>query len=67
MAKKKLYTKPLALLVSDDIHKKVMDICHQQELSYSEWIRDAIELKLNHEHESQCNEVRVKIGGNDNE
>jgi len=51
MAKKKLYTKPLALLVTEEVHSNIMDICDQQELSYSEWIRDAIEHKLVHEQE----------------
>jgi len=61
MAKKKLYTKPLALLVSEEIHRKVMDTCDQRELSCSEWIRDAIEHKLVHEHENQHNEVKASI------
>jgi hypothetical protein len=61
MAKKKLYTRPLALLVSDDIHRKIMDRCDQQEMSYSEWIRDAIEQKLVHEHEKQHNKIKDKM------
>jgi len=51
MAKKKLYTKPLAVMVREETHKKLMEICDKHELSFSEWIREAIEHKLDNENE----------------
>jgi len=39
MAKRKLYTKPVALLVSDEIHERILDICDKEEISISEWIK----------------------------
>jgi len=60
MAKKKLYTQPIGLLVSNDVHRKLLDLCDQQELSISEWIREAIEEKLDHEQECLTNITKIE-------
>jgi len=55
MAKRRSFTKPVALLVSDEIHKRILDICDRLEISISEWVRQAIDLKLDKEQEEPFN------------
>ena len=44
--RKKRYTQLIGLLVSEEMHKEITDICNEKELSVSQWIRAAIESKL---------------------
>ena len=46
MAKKRIYTKAVGLVVTEDVYERIQKLCDQQELSISEWLRDAIENKL---------------------
>ena len=46
MAKKRIYTKAIGLVVTEDAYEKIQNLCDQQEISISEWLRDAIEIKL---------------------
>lgn len=52
MAKKRLFTKSVALLVSDDVHEKLMTQCEKREISISEWVREAIDLKMDQEKQT---------------
>jgi hypothetical protein len=44
--KKKLFTKPVTVVVSDSTYQQIEEITTQLEISVSEWIRDAISKKL---------------------
>ena len=44
--KKRLYTKAIGIMVSKEMHKDVVHSCDVQELALSEFIREAIEVKL---------------------
>ena len=44
--RKKRYTQLIGLLVSEEMHKEITDICDEKDLSVSQWIRSAIESKL---------------------
>lgn len=46
MAKKRIYTKAVGFVVSEDVYERILNLCDQQEISISEWLRDAIEIKL---------------------
>ena len=53
MTKKRLFTKPVALLVTDNVHEKLMALCENREISISEWVREAIDLKLGQEKQAE--------------
>ena len=44
--KKKIYVKAIGIMVSTEMHKSIIQICNEQELAISEFIRAAIEMKL---------------------
>ncbi len=46
MARKKCYTRNVGILLSDVTYEKLLTICDVKEISISEWIRDAIEIKF---------------------
>ena len=47
--KKKTYIKAIGIMVSTEMHKSIIQICNEQELAISEFIRAAIEMKLTQE------------------
>lgn len=49
MARKKLYTEYIALSSTKEMREIIVKLCDEQELSISEFIRSAIELKLQQE------------------
>ena len=54
--RKKVFTRQLAVSVSDDIWVRILEITDQLEVSFSSWIRDAIEKKLALDESSQNNQ-----------
>jgi len=48
MAKRRSFTKPVALLVSDEIHEKLLNLCDQREISISEWVSDRVDTLSKH-------------------
>lgn len=44
--RKKVFTRQLAVSVSEDIWKRILDSSNEKEVSFSNWIREAIETKL---------------------
>ncbi len=44
--RKRLYTRPVTLMLSDEMYLKIEDITDKEETSFSRWIRDAIQQKL---------------------
>ena len=44
--KKKRYTKAIGLLVSNEMYERIMEICDEQEIGISEFIRDALNFRL---------------------
>jgi len=44
--KKKVFTQPISLMLSVDMFAKVEKITIEKEISFSEFIRECIELKL---------------------
>jgi len=44
--RKKIMTRQLAVSVSEETWRKILEATDQQEISFSNWIRDAIEKKL---------------------
>lgn len=47
--RKKRYTQLMGLLVSEEMHKEITELCDEKDLSVSQWIRSAIESKLSQE------------------
>ena len=43
--KKRIYTIPITALISEDMHKEMIRISDKEEISISEFIRDAIKEK----------------------
>jgi len=46
MARKKRYTEYIATSTTIEMRRTIVELCEEQERSISEWIREAIELKL---------------------
>ena len=53
--KKRLFTKAIGIMVSKEMHKDVVHYCDVQELAISEFIREAIEVKLAQESDKNEN------------
>jgi hypothetical protein len=51
--KKKLFTKPVTVVVSDSTYQQIEALTTQLEISVSEWIRNAISKKLEKQSESE--------------
>jgi len=44
--RKKIYTKMLNVLISDEMFKTIRQITDQEEVSISSWIRDAVQMRI---------------------
>ena len=44
--KKRIYSRPVSVTLSDDMFKQIYEIAEKQEISMSEYIREAIQKKL---------------------
>ena len=51
--RKRRFTKQIGLPVEQETYEEIVTLCNEQELSISQWIRDAIEMKLSQLHENQ--------------
>ncbi len=44
--KKRIFIRPVTLVVSEQVYQKLTELTHKTDCSLSEWIRDAINMKL---------------------
>lgn len=44
--RKRLFTQQLGVPVSEEIYQKIISLCDEQEVTISQWVRGAIELKM---------------------
>ena len=51
--RKKVFTRQLAVSVSEDTWVRILEFTNKEEVSFSSWIRDAIETKLTLDGSSQ--------------
>ena len=51
--RKKVFTRQLAVSVSEDTWVRILESTNEEEISFSSWIRDAIEIKLKLDGSSQ--------------
>ena len=49
--RKRFFTRPVCIVIAEETYRQIEQITDDEEISVSSWIRDAIDLKL--EHESQ--------------
>ena len=47
--RKRVYIKPIGIMVSEEMYTNILEICDQEELAISDYVRSAIELKLSQE------------------
>jgi Arc/MetJ-type ribon-helix-helix transcriptional regulator len=62
--KKKIYSRPVSVTLSDDMFNQIYVIVEREEISMSEYIREAIEEKLEVERLNECkpnNNVRENL------
>ncbi|MGP0047219.1 MAG: hypothetical protein ACLPVJ_20735 [Syntrophobacteraceae bacterium] len=45
--KKRFYIRPITVVVSESMYQQLFELTQQTDDSLSEWVRDAITLKLN--------------------
>ena len=45
--KKKILTRPVCVMLSKEMYRQITELTDQQEISVSDYIRDAIQEKLN--------------------
>jgi len=47
--KKKLYTRPVSIVMPEKMYEQISELTDQQEISVSDYIREAIQEKLSNE------------------
>jgi hypothetical protein len=57
--RKKVFTRQLAVSVSEDTWVKILESTNKAEISFSSWIRDAIETKLTLDRSSQFDQPKT--------
>ncbi len=58
--RKKIFTRQLAVSVSEDIWVRILESTNKEEVSFSSWIRDGIEKKLALEESSQNDQLNIQ-------
>jgi len=56
--KKKIYTRPISVVLSDEMFNKIKIITDQGDIGFSDYIREAIQEKLNKENESNKEDLK---------
>ena len=51
--KKRIYTKPIGIMVSEEMYSEIFEISEQNDWSLSEYIRGSIELRLVQESDKE--------------
>ena len=44
--RKRVYIKPIGIMVSEEMYTSILEICDQEELAISDYVRSALESKL---------------------
>ena len=44
--RKRIFTRQLGVPVSEEIYQKIISLCDEREETISQWVRNAIELKM---------------------
>ena len=44
--KKKIYTRPVCIMLSQEMYEQILEITEQREISVSDYIREALQEKL---------------------
>ena len=44
--RKRVYIKPIGIMVSEEMYSSILEICDQEELAISDYVRSALESKL---------------------
>ena len=57
--RKKVFTRQLAVSVSEDTWVKILESTDKEEISFSSWIRDAIEKKLTPDGSCQIDQPKT--------
>ena len=55
--RKKLYTRPVCIVIAEETYRRIEQITDDEEISISSWIRDAIDLKLKHESQDHSEPI----------
>ena len=58
--RKRVYIKPIGIMVSEEMFTSILEICDQEELAISDYVRSAIELKLSKVTENDENNISNK-------
>ena len=58
--RKNVYVKQFGIPVSEEMYSELVDLCNEHELSISEWVRGAIEMRLSQEQKKQGNQTIEK-------
>ena len=58
--RKRVYIKPIGIMVSEEMYTSILEICDQEELAISDYVRSAIELKLSKVTENDENNISNK-------
>jgi hypothetical protein len=53
--RKRIYTSPITVIISKELHHQLQELTSKNNFSLSEWVRDAINLKLTNYHENREN------------
>ena len=53
--RKRVYIKPIGIMVSEEMYGNIIDLSDKREVSISDYVRSAIELKLSQESDKDDN------------
>lgn len=59
--KKKVFVRPVSVSLSEDVFKQIYEITEKEEISLSDYIREAIQEKLKNECEHSNTENDTKL------
>ena len=53
--RKRVFTTPITVIISQELHQQLQELTDQENISLSEWVRDAINQKLENLYKNQEN------------
>ena len=56
--RKRRFTKQIGFPVEQETYEEIVTFCDVGELSISQWVRDAIEMKMSQEQRKQSNQTK---------
>ena len=60
--RKRNFTKPIGLILAEETYNQLVEQTNKEEVTISEWIREAVEIRLAKDHSKSNSPVNSKKG-----